>query len=294
MHAPVFTVALDMTHSGAREDLRAVLVRVRQIVHQRSVLRAVIAAAGAVSAQGAARLSNAEGIHLIPEVDRNRRPAEGLFHGLGRHLQRLQLIQRRKIIRVGFGIEHPQCAPGVLLERRFAVSELLGPERALVFRSERALELARIHFQGHISIDKRGSAEPAAHQRPHIVVHVHVEHAVRAAQFSAAGIDLHFGRCLCHAIGVLAGPDLAATLQHAYALAGTREARGGDRGAVTRTYDHDRIFGPELGQRPRQGLHPWRGTHRRASIAMLSLSSNPACNSSAMPASMENASQALA
>ena len=144
-----------MAHAGLAEDLGAMIVGVRQIVHQGGVLGAVVAAAATVSAQGAGHLRHAERVDLVFEVHADRRPVKGLLHHLGRTLKRLELAQRRKCDRVGLRIEHAAGEFDMRFEDIGIVAEFLRPLAWLVG------DEARVHLQRHIGIDQRGAAKTA-------------------------------------------------------------------------------------------------------------------------------------
>ena len=249
-HAPARAVALDVADPRAREDLRAVAMRVGQVVHARGVLRAHVAAAGAIAAQVAARLRHAEGVHLVDEVHRDRRALEGLLHRRGRFLQRQQLVQRREVFRIlGIGrrVEHLPGPCDVGVEQLRVAAELGRPGRGV--------EQARVDLQRDVGIDQRGAAQAAAHHRQHVVVQVQVVQAVGRAELAARTVDLHVGLRGGEVVRELAGQDLAAALQHADRLAGPREARSRHAGAIAGT-DHDhRVVRGDLAERAGDGLH---------------------------------------
>ena len=60
MHHPLVVPALDPTHRNASEDLCAVIVGVWQVVHERSVLRQVVAARDTIAATVAGHLLDAD------------------------------------------------------------------------------------------------------------------------------------------------------------------------------------------------------------------------------------------
>ena len=248
---PLAVVALlDPAHRALGEDLGAVAPGVRHVVHQRRVLRPVVAAGHAVAAVDAGLLRDAGGVHRVLEVDVDRRPVEALTvaQRLGRRLQRVELGEPGVGLRIGVGLQH-RLGPLVAgLQPRVDV----GADRG---RPARVLPHARYGFQGHVGVDQRGAAEAAADQHVLALVDVELEHAERRAEVAVRRVELHLLGGLDLGVRVLPRVDLAAALEQADALPRARQPRGGDAAPVARSHDDDGVVFLHLLDRRRQAFH---------------------------------------
>ena len=258
MHAPPLTLALDPQHFGLGEDLRAVIGGIGQVVHQRGVLRADIAARYAIPAIGAGRLRHAELIGLVFESDVDRRLVETLAHFLGRMLQRVELAERGIAVGIGVGREHFAGALIIGVDLVLVLAECSGPMRLV--------EQALVEFERDIGIDQRGPPEPAADQRILIVVHMHFEQGVGRTDPPALGVDLHGVLRVGKLVRIFAGEPFLAAFEHGNVLPRTGQPRCGDTRAIARPDHQDRIVGFRLIQAFRDALlHGHSAASRRDS-----------------------------
>jgi hypothetical protein len=96
VHQPLIGFTFEVTHLNLREDFRAVIFGIGQIVHEHGVLRAVVATRHAVAAQGASRLLHADLIDAILEGYIDRQMIELAIEGRRRFGKRLQLGNGRE------------------------------------------------------------------------------------------------------------------------------------------------------------------------------------------------------
>ena len=111
---PVALVPLHGPHRHLGEDVRAVPVRIGQVVHQDRVLRTVVAAGTAVAAQRARVLPHAGGIRAVREGDVDVGAGYLAAHARRHPLEGPQFRQVRPVLRVRIRPEH---LPGPLHER---------------------------------------------------------------------------------------------------------------------------------------------------------------------------------
>jgi hypothetical protein len=226
---PAVLLPLDPLHSNLGVDLGAVVVRVGQVVHERRVLGAVVAAADAVAAEMARLLVHADVVDPVLEGHVDGRAVELGAEVGGGDLHGLELLQRRQLLRVRHRLQHLLGAVVAVLERRRIRTQLLRPARVL--------EHARLGPQGDVRVDERGPAQPAALEDVHVPVGPEVEETGRGPEAAFLVVDLELAHRLGRRVRILARLELLPALEKADAAPGPGHARGGDGAAVPRADD---------------------------------------------------------
>ena len=208
--------AFETPDRHVREDLRTVVHGVGEIIHQRGILRLVIAAAHAVAAENARLLFDADVVHAVGERDVDVELSHREPKSLTRALERPVLGEGGEVVGVGVGSEHRLRARVALLHRLRVGADRGGPDRVV--------EHARIGPQRDVGIDERGAAEPAAREHNHLVAHVKIEECSRLADVVFRQVRLQLTLRFERGFGKLAGLALGAAFKHADRAAGARKA----------------------------------------------------------------------
>jgi len=135
------------------------------------------------------------------------------IEGRGRHAQRRHFFVGRCIAR-NFGPQHVARAHEAFRQQPVA-AHLGGPGGVI--------EHTRIWRQADVGIDQRRAAEPARHQHIDVLADAHVEQRRRRAEASLRTVHLRLGAGTRHAIGKIAGKELAAALHHGDLLPAARQ-----------------------------------------------------------------------
>jgi len=109
---PAAAATSDVPDARARKDVRSVVVGVRKVVHQRRVLRGVVAARYAVAHEPARLLENADVVDAVLERDVDRGPVERLPEVAADLLERVELGKLREPVRIR---RRPEHRPGSLV-----------------------------------------------------------------------------------------------------------------------------------------------------------------------------------
>ena len=225
----------------------------------------MVAARDAVAAEYARLLLDADGVGAVLERDVDRHAVEVLLepHRRGRFFHRFELEQLRIMVRIALRAEHLLGPRTILLQNGLGVvPNGFGPDGIF--------EDAVIGFEGHVCVDQRGAAEPAADEHVDVAIEPEIVEAGLGASVAFRLIDLGFAAYLPVRVGILARLHLLAALEQAHLLPGPRQARGGNRPPVAGAHDDDLIMIANIFERSGDPIHrasPLRSTHRESDRA---------------------------
>ena len=243
---PSLAAPLDRPHADTAEDLRAAGHGVRQVVHQRGVLGADIAARAAIAAQRAGALMDTGAVDAVGEGHVDRRPRTVGAHRRARALERLEFVQVGTVLRIGRGRQHgdrPRIA--------FLQVGIVDARRPL-----QIVEHALVGLQRHVGVDQGRAAQTASHQDVHVGIDAKIVDACRSAvRADLRALELELPECLGRRVGILARQPFQPALEKRHAVAHARQARGRHAATVARTDDDGVVVRQHRRQGLRQSLH---------------------------------------
>ena len=256
---PTVVLAGQRPDRGASEDLGPEANGVRQVVHDEGVLGADVTAGDTVTAEGAGPLLDPGSIAAVLEADIDRRVVElPAPETVVRTFERRIFGERRGCCRIRNCPQHCFRAGEGLGKTGGAVTADLG-------RPSWVSEHPRFRPERDVGVDERGPAKPAADKDIDVVVHAKIVEPCTAQGWHRGKIDLHLAQGLGFGVRIFAGEKFPAPLEQTHRLPGARQARGGDRPAVSGPDDHHAVVRLHLIEGERQAIHERCSTRKEKS-----------------------------
>ena len=248
--APLPVQTFDELNVDVREDLGAVVVGVREVVHEGRVLRALVAPGDAVAAQRALALLDADMIDAVGERHVDVGAIELLVHRGGRRVMRGQLRQLRPVLRIRIRLQH---GAGVTIR--------VGQHRGGVVpqgrRPVRILEDPWLRFDRNVGVDQRGAAEAASDDDVDVGIDPEIELCAPRSDVAVGRVNLQVLGRLGNGVRELARLPLGPALEQAHRLPGSRQPRCGNATAITRADHNGRVMVFHRAGGRREALPHW-------------------------------------